>query len=142
MSACSRSVKKLKSHGWGTFSIVTRIAPNGYTPGFRDTSRMLAIGMANFAGAGLNGPLAPPCPPLGVNAAASLRKHRKLLKTKISPLSSGVSPLQHSNTPSRRSFSSRSLKWCRIASATRRLSFAVPLDSARRQYAPKSAPSI
>ena len=103
----------------------------------------LALGASLFvAGAGLNGPLAPPCPPLGVNAAASLRKHRKLLKTKISPLSSGVSPLQHSNTPSRRSFSSRSLKWCRIASATRRLSFAVPLDSARRQYAPKSAPSI
>ena len=122
LSAASRSVKKEKSHGLGTFWMVTMMAPKGYTPGLRLASTTEASGMANLDGGGL----APVAAVLGVNAATSLRKHRWFEKTKSSPELSGVSPLQHSYTPSNFSSASWSLKCARHALVTIARSFAVP----------------
>ena len=80
LSAASRSVKKEKSHGLGTFWMVTRMAPKGYTPGLRLASTTEASGMANLTA----GAWRPSPPSLGVNAATSLRKHRWFEKTKSS----------------------------------------------------------
>ena len=98
----SGKVKKEKIQGLASPSMVTTMAPNGYTPGLSDASRMERIGTANFVGPG--GTVAPLLEAEYVtDATVSFRKHRWLENTNMSPESSGVSPLQHSNTP--RSFS-------------------------------------
>ena len=137
-TAVSRSVKKEKIHGFHRPSIVTTIAPNGYTPGLTRASSIDGIGTANLLGAVSLAPYEP----RAVVAAASFRKQRWLLNTNISPLSSGVSPLQHSNTPKSFSVSSVSLKCVRMHRTTRVWSTNEPLSMARRQYAAKSVPSI
>ena len=52
LTAASRSVKKEKIQGLASPSIVTAMAPNGYTPGFIDASRIWRMGTANFEGPG------------------------------------------------------------------------------------------